>query len=566
LTRRIVSLVVALVALGACVRNNTTHRRRQAERKLEELVHGETRFVDMGALLRVVRMDLERGAELVPGSPPLVVVDEIPFGGMVDTAPASPFFCGPSRAPAIWYCSEEAAPLILHGDELPDRLLVYGSEGSGKTTAQAIWAGLRFLEFTGEDREIGITAPTAPRLDHVFQAINRLWPASWYRWNTEEGCFYGVNGVRVRLVSTHQQSKAEGSRVQGYNWSAHGGDEMQDQTEYDADIEMRGRTAPRGRYKRFNTCTAKDAPKWREYRDRVLSKPKRWAKRDLIGPRQPFIWPSVWEDRKDTLTLREYQRRVLAMDVGPERMTYHTWSRDENLRRIPPGAVDITAEVMAPWGRGISLLGGHDPGTLFDVTILLKAFRLRGVALPQWWVVGEVTTEQSTTETHVQELLREVRGSWDVTQRDVRGRPVEDGPTLLVRADPYSDSGAGDKSPDKSVYTVFKKHGVRILPAAHIASVDKTLVGRVPKEGRIDMVTTLLCAASGERRLFVDCDDARAPVAPRLVEAIETSERDEIGKAEMQRKDKRDMSHWPAALGYGLWQIERPRLEKGRAA
>lgn len=565
MTRWVLTLLVAAAALGSCLRSNHTQRRRQAERDIEKVVDGASRFVDMGVVLRVVRMDLENGKELLAGQPPLVVLREHRRGGVVDTAAVPPHFIGPSRAPVVWYCGEDAEDLILHPDTLPDRLLVYGSEGAGKTTAQAMWAGLRMLEFTGEGREIGLTAPTEARLDHLYKAITKLWPASWYRYVGDDGCFYVVNNTTVRLVSTHQQSSKEGSRVQGYNWSAHGGDEMQDQIEYDGDIEMRGRSANRGRYKRFNTCTAKDAPGWRSYRDRVLSKPKHWALRRLIGPRSPFVWPSVWEDRKDTLSEREYKRRVLAQDVGPERMLYSSWERGDhdspgNLRPVPPNAVDVTSEVLAKWGPNLTVLVGHDPGKLFDVSIFLKAFRLPRNPKLFWWVVGEVTTEQSTTETHVMELLRYARERWHVNTVDWKGRPVEGGPRMLVRADPYSDSGASDSAPSRSVYTIFRQAGILIHAAAYVAKTNKIAVGKVPKEGRIEMMNTLLHSAKKERRLFVDCDDRRQPVAPSLVEALETSERDEAGKAEAQRKDRRDMSHWPAAAGYALWVLERPRM------
>ena len=43
-------------------------------------------------------------------------------------------------------------------------------------------------------------------------------------------------------------------------------------------------------------------------------------------------------------------------------------------------------------------------------------------------------------------------------------------------------------------------------------------------------------------------------------------ERNGDDKAEADKKDGNDRSHWPAAVGYALWQIESPRLSDGKAA
>jgi hypothetical protein len=79
----------------------------------------------------------------------------------------------------------------------------------------------------------------------------------------------------------------------------------------------------------------------------------------------------------------------------------------------------------------------------------------------------------------------------------------------------------------------------------------------VPKEAGIEMVSRLFCNANGKRRLFIATNDRGAPVAPKLVHAIELSERDLEGKAETQKKGKADLSHWTAALRYALHPLER---------
>jgi hypothetical protein len=74
------------------------------------------------------------------------------------------------------------------------------------------------------------------------------------------------------------------------------------------------------------------------------------------------------------------------------------------------------------------------------------------------------------------------------------------------------------------------------------------------------MLNRLFRDASGRTRLYVDCDDRRSPAAPKLVEALETSERNDAGVAEWERKDARDKSHWPAALAHALWPWEKESL------
>ena len=578
MNRRIVIASLVAFALGCCMRTSLAWEVRRAQGEVDGYLSQVDRYVDFGVELRVVRQDLERGQQLLDGKPPVVVLRTIPLGGMVDTKADPPQIVGPSRNPQVWYCSEDQEPLILHEDELPLGLLVYGSEGAGKTTCLAMWHFVRVLEHIGEAREGGQTAPTEPRLEMVRAEMRKLYRPEWYRYRASEDVFVFADGggrgdevsTRIRLVSTHKQSAAEGSRVQGFNWSWCGRDEAQDQVDAHEDIESRGRAARDGKYRQLATATAKDNPRWRAFRDQLLSSVVKgeplWQKHTLLITRSPFITKEFIEAKAASMSPREYARRMEARDVPPERVLYNAWDHDANLRPVPPNAVDVTKEILAPWApahQGLSVLVGHDPGNLFDVSILLKAYRLPRFRTVLWWIVGEVTTEQSTTEAHCETLLAQLAERFNCNLRG-RGGGVA-GDRALVRADPYGNTGTDDKRPDRTVYTVFREHGLIIHPAAYVASTGKVKVGRVPKEGRIDMMQTLFCAQSGVRRLFVACDERKRPAAPRFVEAVETCERDEIGRAETQRKDRRDPSHWPAAGGYALWAIEKPKLGKEAA-
>jgi len=554
-------------------------RRIRVEQKAAS-IRQRDRYVDFGVVLRVVRQDHANGRPYLEGKPPLTVLREHRFGGIVDTKAKRKRFVGPSKNPVVWYCSEDQAAIIIHGPDLPDRLLVYGSEGGGKTTAQAMWCALRMLEFTGTGREIGMTAPTNERAGRIMQAIQELWPSSWFRWVDRDHCYYMANGTSVRLVSTHQQSKAEGSRVQGYNWSAAGSDELQDSLDADPDIEMRLRAAPNGRGKRFITATAKDSPTWRTWRDNALAasndnKPL-WHKMTLLGERSPFIWPIVWEEKRQTLTKREYDRRVKAMDVGPERQVYYAWDRSKNLRPRPTGA-EITGDVLAKLGGNFAVLVGHDPGTRTRVSLILKAYQIatkrqagefRSAPAIGWWVVDEVMSTSGTVEAHALEVRTRLQERWHCNYLDQHGRPAPDAPRAIIHADPYTDSGHDEKRPDRSVYVQFRNAGFTIVPAWMQTVATGSAPAVIPKKARIDMVNGLFCNAAGEHRLFVDCDEKRTPAAPRLVTALETLETDLAGRAEMDRKNDRDQTHAPAALGYALWKLERPKhvdLSQGAA-
>jgi hypothetical protein len=128
---------------------------------------------------------------------------------------------GPSLDPLVWFCSEDQRPLITHraGYGEASRLLVYGSEGAGKTTVQVEWHFISgVLRHLGEGREGGQTGPTEARLEAFRMEAHALWRPNWYRYVASEDLYEFVDGSRIRLVSTHQQTKDQGSRVQSSTW------------------------------------------------------------------------------------------------------------------------------------------------------------------------------------------------------------------------------------------------------------------------------------------------------------------------------------------------------------
>jgi hypothetical protein len=570
LNRVYIWAAAALAAIGLAVLSNAAIQRQRIRNELSEAVEGRDRYVDAGIRLHVVVAD-PNGEVLVPKAPPLRILRTHHFGGLIDTSATPAYVCGPSRDPVDWYCSEGQEPIIIHDDDQPPGEVVVGSEGSGKTTALAMWHALRWLEHLGEGREGLQTAPIGKRLDLVRREMVKLWRPSWYRYRTADGIFEMCDGSLVRMISTYRQSEEQGSPIQGFNSSWAGADEAQDQVEVHEDIESRGRAAKivngEVRYKQLRTATAKHSSAWKTLRDkleaaRMPDGRRLWTRRTLLIADSPFIAPSFLVIKAQSMSEREFRRRYWAADLPPELATYPAWIRAMapagNLIRIPDvGWEDVTEIELAKWGLNLGALCGHDPGNLWHVTLFAKAYRVARGARPIWVVRDEISTERSTAELHVAKLLERVRSRWGMNLLDRNDKPVKDGPRIFVRADPYGNS---DKKPDRSTYTIFRNAGIKIEPAAYSVN-GGAAPGRVPKDAGIEVVNTLLCSAAKERRLFVEVDEHGAPVAPKLVEALESEERDYRGTAETAPKNEQDRSHWPAALRYLLWAVERPRLQ-----
>mgnify|MGYP000113665125 CR=1 FL=1 len=537
---------LALAALGVSVLTESSLRRKQIMRKVSERVQGFDRLVDIGVVLRVIRPDPKGAIQLVSGRT-VTVIREHRWGGIIDTKATKPTLVDISRDPQVWLCSEDQEQIILHPSSIPLGHLVIGSEGSGKTTALAMWHHKRWCENVGDLREGGQTAPTLSRLGLVKAEILKLWPSSWRRFVNRDD-FVGFelcDGSRIRFVSTAPRPEKQGSPIQGYNWSWCGRDEVQDQVDVHSDIEARGRAARAGKdgkpqYKQLGTATAKDDPHWREFRDSLLSAGA-WGTSKLLIERSPFVAPGFLEEkRKSGMTDREFRRRFLAEDVPPESRLYFNWSREHNLRPIPmAGARDITSIVLGrKIGPGFVVLLGHDPGTAKAASVFLQAYEIRGVPDPIWWVRGELFTMHQTPQQHALQARTICRDRF--------------GGNVHVRAQPM---GTSDDKPDLDTYKIWRDAGFDIRAAQ--VKADGTGTGKINRESRIAMVNTLLVDAAGVRRLYVECDDQRRPVAPKLVEAFESMERDERGRIDSDKRLDRDKSDPPDALGYALWPWEK---------
>lgn len=544
------------------MRSDLTWRLRRATDEIEKRT-SDSRYVDFGLRIWVVRQNEESGTVVYPGRPKVDFLYSEDFGGVFDTRLLR--WHDESANPVVWYASEEQFELITHR-VAEDKVLVFGAEGSGKTSGVlSKWIVHRIItDFAGEHVQLGATAPIWRRLQRLREAMFADCPPEWRVWREAEGIMRFGLGPSVRFVSAHSSRAAEGSPLQSFDFVACAADELQDMYELDGDIEARGRRAPAGRYRRMNTATARYEPGWISFREQWAENPLCTVRR-LEGLTNPFVATQHWENLRLTLSPREYQRRVLAMDVSSERATYPTYSDKESLRRVPDlGADDVTARVLSPWGRNLSVLVGHDPGSVQDYSVILKAYQEHGKKDPDWYAVDEVRTK-GTTGDHVHRLAARLRERWHCNGLDYKGRPIEGAPQAFVRADPYSTSGSDEAHPDKSLYTHFRNAGLKILPAALHADPHSVKAKPIPKEAGIDMVCSLLQSASGRRRLYLAMDDSGKCQVPLLRQALMLSERDDLGRAEKPTSKSRkgpsgDLSDMPAALRYALWAVERPKL------
>lgn len=547
--------LVALFATGVALLTNVAFQTRQIARKLSERVGAVDRFVDIGVILHCVVADPD-GEGLVEGKPPLRIIDTRAYGGIVDTKLAKPKIIERSRAPRVWYASPDQFAALRHNDPSQLGQLIYGSEGAGKTRLLAMWHYIRWVKSIGENREGGQTAPTTERLQMVRNEMFALFAPAWFSYTSSADLFTMCDGTRIKLVSTYRQSKAQGSPVQGFNWSWCGRDEAQDQIDVHEDIESRGRSAKDGHYWQLATATAKDDPHWRTLRD-MLVKSGQWVRRDLSIFRSPFVTARFIAGRRATMTDREFRRRYgnpetgQVEDLAPELQLYFGWNRKRNLRPIPTiGAKKITSIVLRKKTGDArhALLAGHDPGSLKGATIYLDAYQVPGHADPVWWVRGERLHKRQTTEQSGLQILADAKA---------RGCNIRlDAEQIHVRAMPV---GQSEDKPSEDLYRIFKRCGLDVRAAQY--KKDGTGTGVIKKDDRIELLNWLF----ENGRLNVECDDMGRPVAPHLVTALESMERDDRGRAEWERKNEDDLSDCPAALGYALWPFEKASASALRA-
>jgi hypothetical protein len=497
--------------------------------------------------------------------------DPIEFGGVFD--PRTRRYLSAADEPGVsWEVGEQQVkPLMFYENRPGARFVLVGAMGAGKT--EILVRAAAKLGTCFRNANIGMVSPTQQKMGIVWKKFKRIVPHSWILDESRRPLFEPpyielVNGVKYQFLSAKAPSKQMGSPIHGWDWvAAFVDEEEQINDEAMHDTLSRGRDAPDGWYPVLSTCTISDDPEFR----------KRYAqyKADenvIVYPMaitaNPWVEAAYVEHMRTQMPEREFAQRFLALEQPPARATYPRFDRKIHIQPVPNiGLTDVTRQVT-----GADYLIGHDPGELHDVSLVLKAYERREVVNGErvlerlWYVMGELTTDQTTSSEHAAALAEYLSDRFRAheIEQDRNGmlRLREGTRTVVIRADPH---GTSEGTPDVAVYQHFRKLGFDIRPAQYKRNADAasaSKAGTLKREARIETVNTLIRSAAGRTRLFILADSRGHPTCPKLAQALEMSQRDDYGRSEQQRKDSHDLSHWPSALGFALWPYERPTQQQ----
>lgn len=526
-----------------------TWKARQLRQKARQLLNDGHRDIDFSAHF----IPVGRGAEGLEdsfrvGGPWVSATDglDVWAGGELDTLIRQ--WAGPrneNKSATYYFGEAQRDPLMFGEDPKIRRYVCVGSMGSGKTEILARW--LVRMAFKFRNVMIGVFAPTGDRRRIIYKKVRKLLLPEWIAdIRTTVGEVELHNGVVFKFVALKEYSKEVGSPAAGLDLVAAGIDEEQDCPQDGLDeVEMRGREAADGYFPVLSTCTLKDTPAWRERKQLYEARDDCIVQRMLLVD-NPFVALAYIDGLRKSLSPRAYRLRVEARDAAPERAIYPDFSRGTHLRPRPRlGPRDVTEQIV-----GKPFLLGHDPGTLHHVTLFLKAWMLPGMERHTWWVLGEITSDGARVSAHIDAVTK-----W---LHDWSGAKPED---CLVVADPYTASTQDKERPDVSIYKRWLKKTYKIRPAAYSKNIrGPSKPGVVPKKAGIEVVNSLIATESGDTWLYIDTTDQGLPCAKKLVGALEMAEYNEAGEPETERKDRYDLSHWPAALRYALFPWEKVRL------
>lgn len=419
-------------------------------------------------------------------------------------------------------------------------VVALGAPGGGKTFGAVSAAYM--LAMVNANQCIGVVAPTDKRLKIVWRDFLRLAQSfgTVAEINKKDGFIVLANNCVAQFVSGQTGDKQRGSSAQGWTWSAAGIDEAQsvgDETMQE--VEFRGR-AVGDRYVIVETCTNSSHPVFRARLEAYKADPATNLIIRYRGEENVFVPLSNWQAirRSALISERDYRTRFLLEDLPPEHVLYPTFRYAEHIRPMPTDWTDITAqfaEEKCGYER-VDTIVGQDFGVLRTVSILLRCFRHPQTGRRVWWAFDELTSMEGVpTGYHAAQLARMVDPS-----------------RCLVVADPHNNKPGGHGG--TADYSEMRAEGFRVTPAG---------LPPIPVGARVAMVNGLLKSARGETRLYLASDEQGRPRPRRLSESLLSEEVPTSGNLRDVRKDTGDLTHWTAALGYGLWLWEAPELVYG---
>ncbi len=433
-------------------------------------------------------------------------------------------------------CHSGQLPLLAFDGEHVKRLLALGSPGAGKTFAALRYALLEALKWPNTNG--ALIAAIGDRRQILWdEFLGLVEPLGWVESVAlQRKQIRLVNGVRVDVLAAKAGSRQTGNPLQGRSWDWVVVDESQNVDDRaHREIAARGRRNAK-RFRIIETATNDQHGPF-VLRKKKFGTKKNWHMLRLTGFQNPWVDPEWWiEFLRGEMDEREYVQFVLGEDVPPELLLYHGFNYDRHLGPIPKGARDVTAEVVYETFRrpGVQWIGCQDFGALVTCTEFMQCWEVLAPnptgpgskAKRKWVVRGELTSGPGVTaDIHARRVLAMV--------------PTE---SLIVIADPHVNTA----DTDKSDYRLSEGEGMHIVRASHQA---------IKREHRYAMMNVLF----REDQILIETDDSGAPKAPRLVESLLQMQRNELGQGERDKKDKNDKSHWPAALGYGLFPFEKIR-------
>jgi hypothetical protein len=517
-----------------------------------------------------VQKDEENGVEVISGLPGVWQIGEPHLNGGVYDVVKHAWAPELKGDPIVWYCSKEQLEVILHQPDEP-YLLTYGAEGSGKSQVLAMWMLLKILALVGMSTRVlyaGLVAPTNDRLKIARRIIMEKVPIdtptdrrddSWGTYYASDSEIRFHFGITIELRAAVQHSAASGSPIQGRTWALAGVDEDQDVVELGRDPDIEARLRGIRHTARCSTATAKDSPTWRRIRDERLAGGD-WCIKRLPYWTNAFEWSERWEKMGRNMSKRDADRRMLALDVAPELAVYYNWDRARNIAPLPDLAIDVTSAIIhghgyAPYSRKNAqdcLVVAHDPGLIFQTSIFLRAYWLKKQVV--WYVVGEYITgpgrlesdgKSLTARQHAKALKHHLQAEFELNYEKDKDDPSIGTRRALVLCDPHD---RGEKRPDEDTYHSFQAEGLDIFKA------DESVIKRRTRQ---DMVNALMENSKGETRLYVATDERGRELAPTVVMAFETLEKDDSGASEAGKKGVHDVTHPAVSVGYGCWPFER---------
>ena len=485
---------------------------------------GTDRVIDMTARVRVMR----RGPSgVVPGE----LLPEA-YGGLWDTW--SHEYRGLGK-PVEFQVHPGQVKLIRSFDEPHTRrTLSLGSQGGGKTEGLVIVAILLSLWHAGKYG--GVVAPTRGRVKVVWRKILKALPAQWIRdIRPGDNEIHLKNGSVIQFFAAKKQAKSAGSPFAGNDWYWAVEEEQQDiDDESLEEVDARGRVNPD-----FQVFSGATNEPYGHFQRRVLEYEAN-ASRKVVrftGPENVFVHPQHWENLKANWSADAYRRKILCEDVPIEGTVYSAFSMKENVKTLPEGFVDITAEVtLAKYRKAYPYVVGVDFGMRVSAAVALKCYRApAGYGWPRtdriWLVVDELTTENRTTDWHAAAMIERFGD-----------------PSNFIA---ITGQDSNSKDPDRSDFVLFRKRGIQIVRAnpGGVLSINH----------RYSMVNALLHAADGKRRLFIDRDKNGKARATSTVDSFQNLRLNSSDRAETYGKGTRggdDLTHWTDCVGYALFPFE----------